>query len=38
MTTLFDFLSELLTNIEDLQQSINRLRETIKTKIQEAHA
>ena len=33
--TLYDFLSELLSNIEDLQASINKIREQIKTKIQE---
>lgn len=36
--TLYEFLSELLTNIEDLQNSINRIRETVKRKIQESQA
>lgn len=36
--TLYEFLSELLTNIEDLQNSIDRIRETVKRKIQESQA
>lgn len=38
MSKMFDFLSELLTNIEELQVSINRIRETVKRKIQESQA
>jgi len=38
MSKMFDFLSELLTNIEELQVSINRMRETAKRKIQELQA
>jgi len=38
MSKMFDFLSELLTNIEELQVSINRMRETVKRKIQESQA
>lgn len=33
--TLYQFLNELLANIEDLQQAINRIRETVKAKIVE---
>ena len=34
--TLYEFLSELLDNIEDLQSSVDRIREIVKAKIQEA--
>ena len=33
---LYAFLSELLDHIEDLQTSINSVREIVKRKIQEA--
>lgn len=35
---LYDFLSELLTDIEELQKAVNRIRETVKTRIKEASA
>lgn len=34
--SVYKFLNELLTDIEDLQNSLNRIRENIKTKIKEA--